>query len=46
MRGRLLVLVMLLAAAGCQNVTLVRGTGVVPGEASHRDDRPPAWSTR
>ncbi|OWK43589.1 hypothetical protein [Fimbriiglobus ruber] len=35
-------------ATGCRsdgnsNVAFVRGTEVVPGEASHRDDRPPAW---
>ncbi|HJZ54196.1 MAG TPA: hypothetical protein VKE74_04530 [Gemmataceae bacterium] len=46
MRGRLLVLVLLLAATGCRGVALVRGTEVVPGEASHRDDRPPIWAVR
>jgi hypothetical protein len=35
---------LLLAATGCgSSVRLVRGTDVVPGEASHADPRPPAW---
>jgi hypothetical protein len=36
----------LLAATGCGStgVQFVRGTDVVPGEASHADPRPPLWA--
>ena len=37
-------LLVLLFAAGCGNAQLVRGTGVSPGEASHKDYRTPRWA--
>ncbi|MDB5314123.1 MAG: hypothetical protein JWO38_8325 [Gemmataceae bacterium] len=45
------VCLLLLPSIGCRsgggsNVAFVRGTEVVPGEASHRDDRPPVWAGR
>lgn len=41
-----LLIALVLAAAGCGSaggVQFVRGTDVVPGEASHADPRPPVW---
>ncbi len=44
---RWLFLLVLTAAVcwpiGCGSVRLVRGTDVVPGEASHKDYRTPRW---